>query len=173
VIYLSAGGGLKTLGPALLTDDVIDAQEGPVPTTDPRQVISGEQVELTLSPAGARRFAEVTGRLVGRRIAFVVDREVMQAPTVAVPIMDGHATFVVHFSELVARDLAATLSSGELPASLSVGRTRYLVRLPTHSSVDDATSAGIVGVAAIGSGLAVAWARRRRAHWRTPSSIRE
>jgi hypothetical protein len=47
------------------------------------------QATLTLSDEGARRFGEATARLVGRKVAWIVDGRVVFAPVIAAPIPDG------------------------------------------------------------------------------------
>lgn len=75
-------------------------------------------VSLTFDSEGADLFGELTSQNVNRRIAILLDGEVLSAPTVNEPIWGGNAQITGQFSDEEARDLALMLRAGALPAPL-------------------------------------------------------
>lgn len=73
-------------------------------------------VSVELTPEGGRRFAEVTTRLKGRRLAVVVDGTVWMAPTVSGPITGGSVAITLGSGAgpADAEAMAATLGNGRL-----------------------------------------------------------
>ena len=71
------------------------------------------QIDFSLTPDGARRFADATGRHVGDHLAIVVNNEVKSAPYLHSQIKD-HAQISGNFTKQSAEDLAHTL--GDLRA---------------------------------------------------------
>jgi preprotein translocase subunit SecD len=77
-------------------------------------------VFLELSSQGAAKFAEATGRLIGRQIAIYMDETWISAPTVNTQITGGHAQ-IEHIGSLEeASALSNKINSGALPFSLIV-----------------------------------------------------
>jgi len=48
--------------------------------------VGNAQIAIQFSDSGARRFAEITGTNVGRKLAIVFDGKVLSAPTINMPI---------------------------------------------------------------------------------------
>ncbi|HXI90546.1 MAG TPA: hypothetical protein VNO24_11080, partial [Blastocatellia bacterium] len=71
------------------------------------------QIDFSLTPDGATRFADATGRHVGDHLAIVVNKEVKSAPYLHSQIK-GHAQISGNFTKQSAEDLARTL--GDLRA---------------------------------------------------------
>ena len=99
----------------LTGDAVADARVGR--ETD----LGSYYVTVTLSPAGARRFEELTAANVHRRLAIVIDGVVESAPVIASKIAGGKATITMGAGEpeqqlADARQLELALRSGALPA---------------------------------------------------------
>lgn len=80
----------------------------------------GHAVSIALGPEGTRRFAEITAAGVGRRLAILVDGQVLMAPVVREPILGGRLEIVGGFTLAQARELAAVLSAGRLPVPVRV-----------------------------------------------------
>ncbi len=75
------------------------------------------QINFTLSQEAAPRFGRFTQEHIGSQMAIVLDHEVISAPTIQGKIEDtGEITG--NFSEDRAHELALTLRSGSLPASI-------------------------------------------------------
>lgn len=91
-----------TLGPVLLdANDVGDAKAELDPNSPGAWTIT-----ITFRPSGAAKWADVTTENVGKQIAFVVNHEVVSAPSVNAPIVGGATVITGTFTEQEAGDLA-------------------------------------------------------------------
>lgn len=77
-------------------------------------------VGIEFDREGARIFAEVTEKNVGRRLAIVLDENVYSAPRINEKIPGGQAQITGRFSMEEARDLAIVLRAGALPAPVNI-----------------------------------------------------
>ncbi len=77
-------------------------------------------VLFKLSPKGGRKFAEVTGDNVGRKLAIILDDRVYSAPVIRDRISGGEGIIEGEFSLEEARDLALVLRAGALPAPVKI-----------------------------------------------------
>lgn len=68
-------------------------------------------IDVVLGTGDARRFAEVTETLVGRRLAIVLDGKLLSAPTVQTAIVGGRCQIIGDFTTEQARDIAAGLEA--------------------------------------------------------------
>lgn len=93
-------------------------------------------VQVEFTEEGGQRFAELTGQSVDRKLAIILDGEVVSAPVIREQIPGGRAQITLGSAgsqELAAeaRELAARLSGGTLGVTLEVtsvgirGRTRF------------------------------------------------
>jgi preprotein translocase subunit SecD len=88
------------------------------------QQVHDWQVRLAFTPEGKQQFAELTGRLVNRKLAIVLDGRLLMAPVVMERINGGTAVVTLGRSgtlpsqEQEARRLAVALSVSPLPAPL-------------------------------------------------------
>ncbi|WP_405740574.1 preprotein translocase subunit SecD [Streptomyces sp. NBC_00028] len=107
--------------------DVADAE-----AVADEQTGQGWLVRLRFTAAGAKKFTDVTGRLAqqqspANQFAIVLDGTVLSAPSVSQAITGGEAEIYGSFTEASARELAADLRTGALPARLS---EQSVTRLP-------------------------------------------
>ena len=115
------------LAPALLSGtDIQDATAGV-----PQQGAGGWQVDLTLTTAGAKKFAEATKSLYTKeapenQFGIILDGRVVSAPAVNEPILGGSATISGSFTIAEAKGLAQVLKFGALPISLSVDEVQQI-----------------------------------------------
>ncbi len=72
-------------------------------------------VSFSFDSIGASRFCEVTTASVGRRLAIVLDGEVISAPRINSPICGGNGIITGSFSTVGAENLAILLRAGALP----------------------------------------------------------
>ncbi len=94
--------------------DLTDAQPG----FDQR---TGEPiVQFRFNASGARKFAQATQENVGRPFAIVLDNEVISAPVIREPILQGSGQISGNFTVQSANDLAVLLRAGALPAKLTI-----------------------------------------------------
>ncbi len=78
------------------------------------------QVSLTFTSDGAQKFAVITKRNVGKRVAIVLDNQVIDAPTVNTAILDGNAVITGGFTTDTAKQLSIQLNAGALPVPLTI-----------------------------------------------------
>lgn len=93
---------------------------------------TGWYVKLEFTSTGAKRFADITGRLAqqpspANQFAIVLDGTVLSAPYVASAITGGEAEISGTFTRREAEELAAQLTTGALPVRLKVSS---VTRLP-------------------------------------------
>lgn len=99
-------------------EDLVDAQ----PAFDQR---SAEPiVNFRFNVRGAQRFGQATSEGVGRRLAIVLDNEVVSAPVVQTAITGGSGQISGRFTVQQANDLAVLLRAGALPAKLTIVEER-------------------------------------------------
>jgi preprotein translocase subunit SecD len=77
-------------------------------------------VWFKFSPEGGRKFAEVTGDSVGRKLAIVMDDTVFSDPVIKSRISGGEGIIEGNFSIDEAKDLALVLRAGALPAPVKI-----------------------------------------------------
>ena len=106
-------------------------------------------VGLTFSAQGARKFAELTAKNVGRRLAIVLDGKVQSAPRINEPIPSGEAVISGQFTPEQATDLALVLRVGALPAPVVVEEERTVGPLLGQDSIRKGIRATIVGGALV------------------------
>lgn len=109
----------------------------------------GASVDLEFNDTGAKLFADATAKNVGKRIAIVIDNEVISAPTVDEPIPSGRAQITGNFTAEEAQNLAVLLRSGALPVSFSIMEKRTVGPTLGADSLDMSVKAAIVGLIAI------------------------
>lgn len=96
--------------------------EGDV-VTDARQTLdqaSRPAVSMQMNAEGARKWRNLTGQNIGRRIAVVLDDYVYTAPVVNGEIPSGQSEISGNFNIQEAQDLANILKSGSLPAPTQI-----------------------------------------------------
>ncbi len=78
------------------------------------------QVRLALDERGTHELRALTTAAIGEQLAFVVDDQVLSAPTIAAPLTAGRLALSLgdDAGAFEARELAAILRSGPLPAPL-------------------------------------------------------
>jgi preprotein translocase subunit SecD len=106
--------------PVITEDNIADASA------------SGEKVMIRLDADAAVRFGDFTAANVGRRLAFVLDGTVLQAPVIQDPIRGGRAMLIIKAppgsgatDAQYAEALASSLTTGALPEMKLVSETRY------------------------------------------------
>src|SRR5690606_16469899 len=74
------------------------------------------EINMTMTPAGGKRWAKLTGDNVGRQVAIVLDNYVYSAPVVQGEITGGNSSITGNFTIEEAKDLANILKAGKMPA---------------------------------------------------------
>ncbi|MBI4082047.1 MAG: protein translocase subunit SecD [Candidatus Lambdaproteobacteria bacterium] len=100
-------------------------------------------VSISLDAFGAERFAKLTTRYRGRRLAIVLDDKVQSAPVIREPITGGEAQITGRFNMQEANNLAIVLRSGALPAPIHIREERTV----GASLGDDSIRQGMLSLA--------------------------
>lgn len=135
----------KTMdGQTILTGaDLKDAREAKDPTS------GAVEVDLEFTPAGAKKFADATTANVNKQIAILLDGQVLQAPTVQEPILNGRARITGYRSLDEAHTIAILLRSGALPVKVDVEEKRAVGPALGADSLAKSKHAAVVGTVAI------------------------
>jgi len=108
----------------------------------------GWETSFVLTQDAASRFAKFTGAHINDRLAIVLDKKVLSAPTIQAKISDnGVITNLGGHDE--AADLALNLRAGSLPASLEYLEERSVGPSLGADSIRDGLASGIAGVIAV------------------------
>ena len=130
--------------PQLTGDDLQDAGV----QIDPQK--NEPYVSLTFKSQGAKRFEEVTGKNIGKRMAVILDGNVYTAPNIQNKIGGGRAQITLgvgNYDKLLkeARDISLVLRAGALPVELEFQEQRTVGPSLGEDSIKKARFAGIIG----------------------------
>ena len=102
-------------------------------------------VTFTLDRLGAQKFGRVTTDNVGKRLAIVLDNEIISAPNINEPITSGNGMISGNFTFQEATDLALLLRSGALPTPLIVVEERTVGPDLGEDSIKSGITSLVVG----------------------------
>ena len=102
-------------------------------------------VSFKLDRLGAQKFGRTTIENVGRRIAIVLDKKIISAPSIREPITGGSGTISGNFTFQEATDLALLLRSGALPTPIIIVEERTVGPDLGEDSIKSGTISLIVG----------------------------
>ena len=105
-------------------------------------------VSFSLTPDGARKFGDLTGANVGRRLAIVLDNKVVSAPNIHTKI-ESEGQIEGNFTAQSANDLSLVLRSGSLPASLTTLEERTVGPSLGRDSIRQGVTASLIGFLAL------------------------
>jgi preprotein translocase subunit SecD len=106
-------------------------------------------VSLSFTTEGADKFAEVTKRNVGKRVAIFLDDILVTAPTVNQAITSGDAMISGNFALEEAKSLAIQLNAGALPVPVKVIEERTVGATLGQDSVVKSIQAGAIGLSLV------------------------
>lgn len=106
------------------------------------------QIDFQLTPGGAVRFGEATGKHVGDNLAIVMNNEVRSAPTINSQITD-RGQITGGFTQQSAEDLALVLRSGALPAKVNYIEERTVGPSLGADSIRRGVAASLAGLIAV------------------------
>lgn len=107
------------------------------------------EVSIVFSSDGGKKFADITKRNVGKRVAIVLDDVVIMAPNVNTPILDGNGVISGGFTTDQAKNLSIQLNAGALPVSLSILEQQKIGPTLGLSSLQKSLFAGAIGFVVI------------------------
>ena len=102
-------------------------------------------VSFTLDRIGAQKFGRATTDNVGKRLAIVLDGEIVSAPSINEPITSGSGMISGNFSFQEATDLSLLLRSGALPTPLLVVEERTVGPDLGEDSIQSGITSLVVG----------------------------
>jgi SecD/SecF fusion protein len=106
------------------------------------------EIDFTLTPEGAERFAQVTSENKGRQLAIVLDGELYSAPNINEPILTGSGRITGNFDVAGARELAGVLEN-PLKAPLRIVFSNNIDPTLGKDSIRSGIKASIYGVLAV------------------------
>lgn len=106
-------------------------------------------VAFRFNSYGSKRFGTATRDGVGRRLAIVLDGQVLTAPEVKTAITGGSGIITGNFTVQSASDLALMLRSGALPAPLEVVEERIVGPGLGTDSIDAGKKSCVIGLALV------------------------
>ena len=124
----------------LLTGDLLTEAK-----VDIDQLYNEPAISIAFNNEGKKRFEQITGANVQKRLAIILDKNVYSAPVIKQKISGGKAQIEGAFSMEEAKDLANVLRSGSLKAPL---KRLYNVTVGPSlgkDSIDAGVKAGIIG----------------------------
>ena len=121
-------------------DDLKDAKGG----QDPSQ--AGYVINLSFSSEGAKKFGDLTTKLIGQRLGVYLDEEQLTNPTVNTPILNGQAIITGYATLEDAANDAVLMRSGSLPVSMSIAEKRQVGASLGVDSLNKSIQAGIYGL---------------------------
>jgi len=105
-------------------------------------------VAFSLTPDGARKFGDLTGQNIKRKLAIVLDNKVISAPVINNQINES-GVIEGSFTPQAVADLSLQLRSGSLPASLTTLEERTVGPSLGRDSIRQGVLASLVGFIAL------------------------
>lgn len=106
-------------------------------------------VALEFNNEGAEKFAEITGRHVGERLAIILDDIVQSAPVIRTRITGGKAVIEGNFTMEEANKLRIVLKSGALPIPFNIVQNTTIGPSLGKDSIQNGLIAGLIGLVAV------------------------
>ena len=103
-------------------------------------------VNLTFSSDGAKKFGDLTTKLIGQRLGVYLDDKLLTNPTVNTPILNGQAEITGYDTLEAAAEDAVLMRSGSLPVSMSIAEKRQVGASLGVDSLERSIQAGLYGL---------------------------
>lgn len=103
------------------------------------------QVQLIFTSDGSKKFADITKKNVNKVVAIALDNQIIEAPKVNEPILNGNAVITGNFTTQTAKNLSIQLNAGALPVPLSILEQHRVGATLGASSLEKSLFAGILG----------------------------
>lgn len=110
---------------------------------------SGPQISIRFNDTGAKKFAEVTKRNIGKPLAIFLDDELLEAPTVQQEIIGGDAVITGQFTIEQAKRIATQLNAGALKVPVRIINQRSIGPELGQESINKSLIAGIIGLGVV------------------------
>ncbi|HCP08282.1 MAG TPA: protein translocase subunit SecD [Candidatus Moranbacteria bacterium] len=113
------------------------------------QGISTPKVVLVFDDEGKKLFAEITKRNIGKRVAILLDGEIITAPTVNSEIPNGTAEVTGNYTIDEANNLVRKLKEGALPVPIILVSQQSIEASLGQISFEKSVKAGAIGLAVV------------------------
>lgn len=117
------------------------------PERDPQT--GATEVSLELNADGAKTFAKLTSRYIGRRFAIVLDNTVRSAPVIRSAIPNGRCVISGNFTWKDASELSGVLNAGALKAPIRIIETRSVSPSLGSEAISKGSISAAIGVVAV------------------------
>ncbi|MEK7506846.1 MAG: protein translocase subunit SecD [Patescibacteria group bacterium] len=107
------------------------------------------EVLLNLNSDGAKLFAEITKRNIGKQVAIYLDGQPISIPVVQTEIPDGRAVISGGFNIQEAKELANRLNAGALPVPITLISQQTVGASLGYDSLQKSLKAGLYGLLAV------------------------
>ncbi|MDD3773868.1 MAG: protein translocase subunit SecD [Patescibacteria group bacterium] len=104
------------------------------------------EVALEFNSEGAKLFADITKRNLGKPVAIVLDNQPVSVPTVQTEITGGSAVITGQFDAAEAKRLAIQLNAGALPVPVKLIEERTVEATLGAEAIHKSLIAGLVGL---------------------------
>jgi SecD/SecF fusion protein len=156
LVLADEDGGRLRLGPAALTGEAVGDARAEL---DPQAQVRW-QVAIEFPGDGGRRWAELTGEAAcqaagdpGRRVAIVLDRQVISSPQVDPSVAceqgigGGQTVITGDFTDREAQDLSLLIRAGALPVPVEVVEQRTVGPTLGEAAIKASVHAAVLGTA--------------------------
>ncbi|MBS3909037.1 MAG: protein translocase subunit SecD [Actinobacteria bacterium] len=133
--------GKPVLGPVELTGDTISSAQA----TFGGEIGAQPIVNMTFNNEGAVKFGQITANNVDKRLAIVLDDQIITAPNIRGAIPDGKAVIEGIGSIDEAKEIAIVLNSGSIPVTLEILEYRRVGATLGAEALRAGVIAGIAG----------------------------
>ena len=106
-------------------------------------------ISLTFSDEGAKKWEEITKKNLNKKIAILLDNQILLAPTVMSVISDGRTVISGGFTVAQTKEMAMLLNSGALPAPVKVIEQRTIGATLGQESINKSILAGVIGLGVV------------------------
>ncbi|MEV0068785.1 protein translocase subunit SecD [Amycolatopsis sp. NPDC050768] len=103
-------------------------------------------VDLTFNGTGSKTWGDFTAANVGQQAAFVLDTQVVSAPTIQGAILGGNTQITGQFTQATAKNLADVLKYGSLPLSFDSSDATTVSATLGSASLQAGLLAGAIGL---------------------------
>ncbi len=103
-------------------------------------------ISIEFNSDGAKLFDQITKASVGKRVAILLDNQIISAPVVREEIRDGKAEISGQFTVTEAKDLVRNLNLGALPVPIKLASTQVVGATLGTEAAKKGVEAGIIGL---------------------------
>jgi preprotein translocase subunit SecD len=106
-------------------------------------------IDFELKPEAAKKFGDLTSRLIDKPLGISLDGNIISAPTVRTAITAGSGQITGRFTADEAQDLAVQLNAGALPVPVKILQERSIGASLGSESIKKSVQAGAWGLLAV------------------------